>query len=141
MIYDLDSVDRQIVHILQQDGRTPNVEVARRTGISEATVRKRLERLVSTDTIKITAIPDPAKVGRSTVTFLAFDVTLAQLDQVADQLARLPEVRAIYYTTGESNLIVEAWFSSSEELLRFLTQHVASIPGIKRTATSHVLSM
>jgi Lrp/AsnC family transcriptional regulator for asnA, asnC and gidA len=139
MTYDLDPIDRQIIHILQQDGRTPNVEIARRIGISEATVRKRLERLVSTGTIKITAVPDPAKVGLSTVTFLSFDVTLAQVDQIADQLARLPEIRAIYYATGESNLIAEAWFPSSEELLRFLTQHVASIPGIKKTATSHVL--
>jgi CheY-like chemotaxis protein len=59
--------------------------------------------------------------------------------QIADQLGHLPEVRAIHYTTGESDLIVEAWFPTSNELLRFLTQHVASIPGIQRTATSHVL--
>jgi Lrp/AsnC family transcriptional regulator for asnA, asnC and gidA len=139
MPYDLDVVDRQIIHILQQDGRTPNVEIARRTGISEATVRKRLERLVATGTIKITAVPDPAKVGLSTVTFLSFDVELAQLDQIVAQLARSPEVRSIYYTTGESDLIAEAWFPSSDDLLRFLTQRVASIPGIKGTATSHVL--
>jgi Lrp/AsnC family transcriptional regulator, regulator for asnA, asnC and gidA len=139
MPYDLDVVDRQIIHILQQDGRTPNVEIARRTGISEATVRKRLERLVATGTIKITAVPDPAKVGLSTVTFLSFHVELAQLDQIVAQLARSPEVRSIYYTTGESDLIAEAWFPSSDDLLRFLTQRVASIPGIKGTATSHVL--
>jgi Lrp/AsnC family transcriptional regulator for asnA, asnC and gidA len=139
MPYDLDVVDRQIIHILQQDGRTPNVEIARRTGISEATVRKRLERLVATGTIKITAVPDPAKVGLSTVTFLSFDVELAQLDQIVDQLAHSPEVRSIYYTTGESDLIAEAWFPSSDDLLRFLTQRIASIPGIKGTATSHVL--
>ena len=139
MPYDLDAIDRQIIHILQQDGRTPNVDIARRTGISEATVRKRLERLVATGTIKIAALPEPARVGLSTVTFLSFDVELAQLDQVVDQLARSPEVRSIYYTTGESDLIVEAWFPSSGDLLRFLTQYVASIPGIKGTATSHVL--
>jgi Lrp/AsnC family transcriptional regulator for asnA, asnC and gidA len=138
MPYDLD-LDRQIIHILQQDGRTPNVEIARRTGISEATVRKRLERLVASGTIKIIAVPDPVKVGISTVTFLSFDVELAQLDQIVAQLVHCPEVRSIYYTTGESDLIAEAWFPSSDDLLRFLTQRVASIPGIKGTATSHVL--
>jgi Lrp/AsnC family transcriptional regulator for asnA, asnC and gidA len=139
MPYELDAVDRKIIGILQQDGRTPNVETARHLGVSEATVRKRLERMVSEDVIRITAIPNPSRVGLSTVTFLTLDVDLAQLDRVTDQLAQLPEVRAIYYTSGESDLIVEAWFASADELLHFLTQRVASIPGIRGTATSHVL--
>jgi Lrp/AsnC family transcriptional regulator for asnA, asnC and gidA len=139
MKYDLDSVDRQIIRILQQDGRVPNVEIARRVGMSEATIRKRLERLVTEGVIRIVAIPNAEQVGFSTVTFIALDVDLGHVKLIADQLACLPEVRAIHYTTGESDLILEAWFPSSNDLLRFLTQHVASIPGIQRTATSHVL--
>ena len=139
MAYELDALDRQIIARLQQDGRSANVDIARHIGISEATVRKRLERLVSEEIIRITAIPNPAKVGLSTVTFLNFDVDLAQLDRVTDQLGQLPEVRAIYYTSGESDLIVEAWFPSGDALLRFLTQRVAAIPGIRGIATSHVL--
>jgi Lrp/AsnC family transcriptional regulator for asnA, asnC and gidA len=139
MSHDLDSVDVQIIRILQQDGRASNVEIARRVGVSEATVRKRLERLISENVIRITAVPDSAKVDLATVTFIALGVDLSLVDRIADQLAQAPEVRAIYYTTGENDLIVEAWFSSGDELLRFLTQRVASIPGIHRTATSHVL--
>jgi Lrp/AsnC family transcriptional regulator, regulator for asnA, asnC and gidA len=138
-MYSLDSVDRQIVRVLQRDGRASNVEIARLVGVSEATVRKRLDRLLSERVLRITAEPDAARVGLATVTFLSFEIELSQMDQIADQLSRCPEVRSIYYTTGESDLIVEAWFSSSNELLHFLTHRVASIPGIKRTATSHVL--
>jgi Lrp/AsnC family transcriptional regulator for asnA, asnC and gidA len=138
-MYSLDAVDRQIVRALQRDGRASNVEIARLASVSEATVRKRLDRLLSEGVLRITAVPDSARVGLSTVTFLSFEIELAQMDQVTDQLSRCPEVRSIYYTTGESDLIVEAWFSSSNELLHFLTHRVASIPGIKRTATSHVL--
>lgn len=135
----LDAVDRQIISLLQQDGRTSNVEVARQVGVSEATVRKRLDRLLEDGVIRITAVPNAAKVGFSTVTFVTLDVDLAHLDRIADRLGRLPEVRAIYYTTGENDLVVEAWFDSSEQLLYFLTQQIASIPGIKKAATSHVL--
>jgi Lrp/AsnC family transcriptional regulator for asnA, asnC and gidA len=135
----LDSVDRHIIQVLQRDGRASNVEIARQVGVSEATVRKRLDRLISEGIVRITAVPDAARVDLSTVTFLSFEVELAQMDQIADQLSRCPEVRSIYYTTGESDLIVEAWFPSSNELLHFLTHRVASISGIKRTATSHVL--
>jgi Lrp/AsnC family transcriptional regulator for asnA, asnC and gidA len=137
--YRLDAVDRQIISLLQQDGRTSNVEVARQVGVSEATVRKRLDRLLEEGVMRITAVPNAAKVGFPTVTFVALDVDLAYLDRIADRLGRLPEVRAIYYTTGENDLVVEAWFDSSEQLLHFLTQQIAAIPGIKRAATSHVL--
>lgn len=138
-MYELDSLDREIVSILQRDGRASNVEIARRAGVSEATVRKRLDRLICEGVIRVVAIPTAAEVGFSTVTFITLEVDLAYLKQIADQLGRLPEVRAIHYTTGESDLILEAWFPTSNDLLRFLTQHVASIPGIQRTATSHVL--
>ncbi len=139
MPYEFDAVDRQIVAALQQDGRTSNVEIARQLGVSEATVRKRLDRMVSEDVIHITAIPNPSKVGLPTVTFLTLGVDLAQLDRVTDHLARLPEVRAIYYTSGESDLIAEVWLASADALLHFLTQRIAAIPGIRSTATSHVL--
>lgn len=139
MSIELDAVDRQIVTILQQDGRTANVEIARRVGVSEATVRKRLDRLTSEEIIRITAIPNPARVGLATTTFLTLEVDLPQLDRVTGLLGRLQEVRAVYYTSGQGDLIVEAWFSSGDALLRFLTQRVASISGIKSVATSHVL--
>lgn len=139
MSYRLDAVDRQIISLLQQDGRTSNVEIARQVGVSEATVRKRLDRLLGEGVMRITAVPNAAKVGFSTVTFVTLDVDLSYLDSIADRLGRLSEIRAIYYTTGESDLVVEAWFHSSEQLLHFLTQQIAAIPGIKQTATSHVL--
>jgi len=137
--YMLDSADQQIIHILQRDGRTTNVEIARHIGMSEATVRRRLERLLSTRMIRVTAMPDAARVGFSTIAFMTLRVDLARAGQIAEEIARLPEVRTIHLTNGGSELLVEAWFTSSEELLRFMTEHVGGIPGIRRTATSHVL--
>jgi Lrp/AsnC family transcriptional regulator for asnA, asnC and gidA len=136
---ELDSVDRQIIRVLQQDGRTSNVEIARQVGVSEPTVRKRLSRLVSARMIRITALPDATKVGFSTIAFVTLSVDLARAGQIADEIARLPEVRTIHLTTGGGELLVEAWFTSSDDLLRFMTQHIGGIPGIRRTATSHVL--
>jgi Lrp/AsnC family transcriptional regulator for asnA, asnC and gidA len=139
MSCDLDAVDRQIIEILQQDGRTSNVEIARQVGVSEPTVRKRLSRLVSSRMIRIIAMPDATAVGFSTITFVTLSVDLALAGQVADEIARLPEVRTIHLTTGGSELLVEAWFTCSDDLLRFMTQHIGGVPGIRRTATSHVL--
>lgn len=139
MSYMLDPVDWQIIRVLQQDGRTSNVEIGRQVGVSEPTVRKRLERLLSTRLIRITALPDAVKLGFSTIAFMTLSVDLARAGQIADEIARLPEVRTLHLTTGGSELIVEAWFASGEDLLRFMTERIGDIPGIRRTATSHVL--
>ena len=139
MPHELDAVDRKIIRVLQQDGRTPNVEIARQVGVSEPTVRKRLSRLVSARVIRITAMLDPIQVGFSTIAFVMLSVELAKAGQIANEIARLPEVRTIHLTTGGSELLVEAWFTSSNDLLRFMTQQIGGISGIRRTATSHVL--
>jgi Lrp/AsnC family transcriptional regulator for asnA, asnC and gidA len=139
MPYGLDVIDRGIIRILQQDGRASNVEIARQIGVSEATVRKRLDRLISEGLIRITAAPNAAKLGFSTIAFMTLGVDLAQVEQITNQIAQVPQVRAIYLTAGESNLMVEAWFTSSDDLLLFMTQHIGPIQGIRRTATAHVL--
>ena len=135
----LDSVDQRIIHILQRDGRTSNVDIARQIGMSEATVRKRLDRLVSDQAIRITAVPDAARTGFSTIACMTLSVDLARADQIAVVIAQMPEVRTIHLTSGGSELLVEAWFTSSDDLLRFMTQRIGGIPGIRTTATSHVL--
>jgi Lrp/AsnC family transcriptional regulator for asnA, asnC and gidA len=135
----LEALDRQIICILQGDGRASNVEVARQMGVSEATVRKRLDRLLADGVIRVTAVPDAGKAGFATTTFMTFRVDLGRVNQIAEQIAGLPEVRAIHLTAGESDLIVEAWFTCREDLLRFMTQHVGPISGIRRVATAHVL--
>src|SRR2546427_1212242 len=42
-----DDLDRQIIGLLQKDGRRPNTEIAQQLGVTETTVRKRIGRLVS----------------------------------------------------------------------------------------------
>lgn len=134
----LDAIDRQIIQILQGHCRTSNVEMARKIGVSEATVRKRLERLLSAKLIQTTVVPDAARAGFSTIAFMTLSVDLAQVGQIAKQIAQMPEVRTLHLTTGGSELLLEAWFTSSDDLLRFTTEHIGRIPGIRRMAISQV---
>lgn len=139
MYYNLDSLDRAIIRVLQEDGRASNVDTARYVGVSEATVRKRLDRLLSGRVIRVAAVPDAVRVGFPTIAFMMLRVDLAQAGQISDQISSLPEVRAIYLTTGGSELLVEAWFTSSDDLVRFMTQQIGCIPGIRRTGMFHIL--
>jgi len=135
----IDKLDRQIIALLQQDGRMSNVDIARAVGVTEATIRKRLERLLAQDTIRIVAVPDPAQIGLPIETIISLQVELRNLDPVLQSLAKAPRIRSIKIATGEYDIIFDALFATDEELYRFLTEQVANIPGVRKIVTSHVL--
>jgi Lrp/AsnC family transcriptional regulator for asnA, asnC and gidA len=139
MSYALDDTDLRIIRLLQSDGRMSNVDVARALGISEATVRKRVDRLLTEKVIRVVAVPDLPAVGYPVVTLITLRVDLAQVESVSRALADLPEVRWVSYATGEYDLALEAAFSSDEELVSFLTEQLAAIAGILSASTAHVL--
>jgi Lrp/AsnC family transcriptional regulator, regulator for asnA, asnC and gidA len=54
-----DVVSRLIIEQLQQDGRRSYAAIAKAVGLSEPTVRQRVQRLIESDAIQIVAVTDP----------------------------------------------------------------------------------
>ena len=48
----MDDIDKTIIKILTKDSRTPNTEIAQKVNLSEASIRARIEKLVSSGAIK-----------------------------------------------------------------------------------------
>lgn len=135
----LDDLDLDIIRALQQDGRRSNVEIARDLGVAESTVRKRLDRLLHEQIINIVAAPDLEAIGFPVHTMIFLQVELAHADQTVNELASLPHVRSVTYTTGEYDLVVDAVFPDNDDLLRFLATEVAGLASVVKTTTVHVL--
>ncbi len=136
---DLDDVDRGIVALLQRNGRMPNLEIARQLGVAEATVRKRMERLVDDGLVRVRAVVNPSTMGYPVRTLIGIRVELSRVQGVARQLAGMPSVRSISLTAGSYDLVIEAAFASNESLEGFLMGRLAPIPGVIHTDTFHVL--
>ncbi|MBC7223658.1 MAG: response regulator [Anaerolineae bacterium] len=135
----VDELDLQIITLLQEDGRTSNVEMARALGVAESTVRKRLERLLQNGVVRIVAIPDLPQVGWPVRVLLSLQVSPARVREAARRLARLPEVLSLHFTTGEYQLVAEVCFPSEEDLHAFLTERLPSLPGVVRATSAQVL--
>ena len=135
----VDELDHKIVALLQRNGRMSNVDVAREVHVTEATIRKRLERLLRDETIRIVAIPNHDKVGFPIETIISLQVELLRLEAASQALSTMAPIRWVKLTTGEYDIIFDAVFKTDEDLLLFLTEEVATIPGVIKTATSHVL--
>ncbi len=134
----MDEMDRQIVNLLRSNGRRSNVEIARELGVSEGTVRKRVDRLLEDHTLRIVALADPASIGLKVRALIFVTAELAHLDSVGAGLSQMPEVLSVYRMTGEYDLVLEAAFQSDEHLMSFLRDRVAILPGVVATKVGHV---
>ncbi|MCH7705638.1 MAG: Lrp/AsnC family transcriptional regulator [Chloroflexi bacterium] len=131
----MDDLDRKIIELLQINGRASNARIARDVGVSEGTVRRRLRRLVQDEIIRVVAVPDPEKMGLSTVALIGIQADPNKLDDVAERLAALPETQYVSLTTGSFDLFIWVALPSSEELGNFLRHSVGVINGVRRTET------
>jgi len=135
----IDEVDRQIVAILQEDGRTSNREIGRNLEISEATVRNRIARLLTEDLINIVAVPTPRAVGMTLSAIIGISVSLRQIEEVISALLTKSEVRYAGLATGRYEVIIEAFFHDQEHLLEFVTKDLGHMDGVTRVETSLIL--
>lgn len=135
----LDDLDKGIVGILQTDGRTSNREVGRQLGVSEATVRNRISRLLSEDLIEIVAVPTPRAVGMTLSAIIGVSVSLKAIEDVVAELVTKSEVRYVGLATGRYEIIIEAFFRDQEHLLEFLTKEVGHMEGVTRVESSLIL--
>jgi DNA-binding Lrp family transcriptional regulator len=108
---EIDDVDRAILYALQEDARnTSSSDIAARTGTSDSTVRKRIQRLESDGVIKgYSASVDYQKSGYPLRMLLFCTASIPERgDLVPDILAIDGVVSVQELVTGDQNLLVTA---------------------------------
>ena len=131
--------DCQIIRLLQKDGRISNTTIAEKLGISEATVRARLKRLIEDQVIQIVAVSNPLKLGFEIVGVINIQVDIKKAENVIKELKELKELWYIVVTTGSSDINVEFNLRSLDELHILLLEKINKIDGIIRTDTSLIM--
>ena len=125
--------------MLQVDGRQPNTELARRLGVAEGTVRRRLARLRRENVVQIGAWVDPLKIGYQIYAHIEIRVRLAAIERVAREVARLPEIFFVGICTGAFDIFAAGLFVSNQHMDEFITRRLSRVPGIEGTSTSSVI--
>ncbi|RLG77290.1 MAG: transcriptional regulator [Thermoprotei archaeon] len=137
----VDEKDMQIIDMLLENARTPLTVIARRLGISDVAVKKRIKRLEETKVIrKFTIIVDPTKLGFKGFAYLGIDVEPAQLFNIVKYLSSKNYVKTLAITLGEHSLMAEIWARDSEELENIM-KDLESKPGVKRICPAIVVEL
>jgi Lrp/AsnC family transcriptional regulator, regulator for asnA, asnC and gidA len=126
-------IDRQIVEFLRRDGTLTNAAICEKLGVSEATVRRRRQRLEEEGYIRIIASANPIKLGYKIVAIIGVQAIKSKVLSVESQLRSLPEVHFLGLTTGHYDIMLEAWLRSNDEVVQFTTEALGRIDGILRT--------
>jgi Lrp/AsnC family transcriptional regulator for asnA, asnC and gidA len=130
----LDAPNRAIIEALQRDGRQAYGAIAESVGLSEAAVRRRVQRLRETGVMQIVAVTDPLQLGFTRQAMVGISVE-GDVRAVADKLTALPEVDYVIICAGSFDLLAEVVCEDDERLLAVLNDSVRSIPGVRSTET------
>jgi len=137
----IDTIDSDILTILQRNSRTSNAEIARQLGMAPSAIFERIKRLEEREYIQgFTARlnPRPLDLG-----LLAF-IQVRSRDRVSDlstaeQLARIPEVLEVHHVAGEDCYLLKVRAADTEALGRLLRDRFGAIESIVSTRTTIVL--
>jgi Lrp/AsnC family transcriptional regulator, regulator for asnA, asnC and gidA len=135
----LDATDREIVRVLQRNGRTSNTEIGRALDLTETTIRKRIARLIDEGFVNIVAVPTPRAIGMTMSAIIGVSVQLGGLDVVSQKLSGCAEVRYLGLSTGRYDIIIEAFFNDTEHLLSFVSDELGALPEVTSVETSIIL--
>ena len=135
----INQVDCNIISLLQKDGRLSNTAIAKELGISEATVRARLNRLLNEDFIQIVAVSNPIKLGFEITGIISITVDSRRLYGVTKELKQLVPVWYVVKTTGSTDIYTEFVLKSMDELNHLIYKKINKIDGVLRTETSIIL--
>ncbi|MBT2225599.1 AsnC family transcriptional regulator [Nonomuraea sp. NEAU-A123] len=135
----LTRADHDLIDALRQDGRATHADLAAATGVSQATVARRLADLRANGTIFFDVEIAPALLGATTQALLWMTVQPGHLDRVATTLAGHRELALVAATTGRTNLLANALCHSPADLHDYLIHRLGGLDAIHALETAPVL--
>lgn len=137
----IDDLDEKLIAELAKNARAKSTELAQRLGVSDTTIRHRIERLEKQQIINPTITIDAAKLGYNIIALIALQVDLGRLDAIAHELSRNTNVHYIAECTGDQDMFIGVWLHSPDELTQFVKNFLAKLQGIRRSETYMILNV
>ena len=98
----LDWLDKQIIDLLTEDGRMACADIARHIGdTNERVVRYRLERLIKSGAIGISAVVDAKSIGFPVIADVFIEVEPGRSLDLAKKIAEYENVTYVACSIGE----------------------------------------
>ena len=135
----MDETDVKILKKLLSDARMSYRKVAEEIGVSPPTVLARVEKLEYDGIIRsYSTLLDHEKLGYDLTAIIEITATKGKIVELERQIAKFPNVCAVYDITGLTDMVVVAKFKNRKELSNFVKKDIL-LPSVERTNTHLVL--
>ncbi len=137
----IDTTNKRILRILQDDARSTNAAIGREIGLAPSAVLERIRRLQAEGVVRaFRASVDRGALGYR-VTALVQVRTDAPLrsDEVARELGRIPEVLEIHDVAGDACFVLKVVAQDIEHLHELINARIGGVAHVVSTSTTIVL--
>jgi Lrp/AsnC family transcriptional regulator, leucine-responsive regulatory protein len=135
----LDRYDRRVIAALEEDGRLPVTELAKRVGLSKSPCQVRLKRLIADGYILgFRAVVNMAKLGREHVAFTEVklsDTTEKALSAFNAAIKKIPEVEQCHMIAGSFDYLLKVRTQDIAAYRRVLGETISALPHVSNTST------
>jgi Lrp/AsnC family transcriptional regulator, regulator for asnA, asnC and gidA len=136
-----DDLDTKIVEQLVRDGRLSAASIAKRIGgVTERTVRTRMNSLIERRLISVGAIVDPATLGNHVIADLWIEVEPGRTLEIADKLVDYEELSYVACSSGNNDITVMINAPDNHALLEF-AEVIGRVPGVRKVTVSTLLAL
>lgn len=129
---ELDSIDREILRLLQRDATMSLATISHAVGLTQTPCWKRIRRMEQAGVLtKRVALVEPAKVGLPLTAFVAVetgDHSAPWLERFASILAAMPEVMDVWRMAGDVDYLLRVVVSDMAAYDAFYRRLIAAIP-------------
>lgn len=140
----IDSVDRNIIEVLQQEGRIANKELSERIGLTTTPTLERVRRLERDGIIEgYAAKVNKESVGRGFMAFVKVTLKVHQLnllEEFTSAIQEIPEILACYHTTGDGDFLLQVVARDTKDYEQLMRNKLTTLPDVERLHTSIVLN-
>jgi len=140
---ELDRIDRQILAILQGDGRMTNAALAELVHLSPSACLRRVQHLEAAGVISgYVAQLDPAAVGRATSVFVEISLNTQREDalEAFEQAVRdCPDIVECHLMSGGSDYLLRVAVENTQDYERVHKQHLSRLPHVALIRSSFAL--
>jgi len=136
---EIGELDLALFRELGMDGRTSHADLAKATGWSESTIRRRMDQLRESGTLYYDLELDMPAFGYHAQTWLWLSVPPSELAATGKAIGEFTEVAYAAAVTGAFKLLACAVCHDEEELYDFLTTRVGSLRALDRVETSPII--
>jgi len=133
-----------VLRVLRENARASTEDIARQIDSDPETVAAVIEELEAAGVVRgYQAVIDRDKLEAQPVrATVELNVTLDRetgYDDIAERIARFPQVKSLYLVSGDFDFMMEVEDDSMREVSAFISDKVAPVPEITQTVTHYVM--